>query len=263
MEELLWQSNDKLEARVTERTEELAESQKRLRALGAELTATEQRERHRLAMDLHDDLAQLLSLTRIKLSLAKQQTMQAPLAKIITEVEEVTDKAMTFTRTLMSQLSPPDLSESGLPTAVQWLSEQMQLHDLSVSVQVKTEIPTTIPEEQALLLFQSIRELLFNCVKHAQTHEATITLEQVDGLVCIQISDQGAGFDLAVASKKAHSPTSGFGILSIRERMLSLGGRFELESSPGNGTRATLVLPLSGSSSKNLPHFPVSNSETS
>ena len=94
MEELLWQSNDKLEARVTERTEELAESHKRLRALGEELTATEQRERHRLAMDLHDDLAQLLSLTRIKLSLAKQQTMQAPLAKIITEVEEVTDKAL-------------------------------------------------------------------------------------------------------------------------------------------------------------------------
>lgn len=71
-----------------------------------------------------------------------------------------------------------------------------------------------------------------------------MTLEQVDGSVCIQISDQGAGFDLADARKKAHASTSGFGLLSIRERMLSLGGRFELESSPGNGTRATLVLPL-------------------
>ena len=222
-------------------------SQKRLRALAAELTVTEQRERQRLAADLHDDLAQLLSLIGIKLSLAKQQPMQPPLAKTITEVEELTHKAMTYTRTLMSQLSPPALSEFGLPMALQWLSEQMQLHDLSVSVQVKTEIPT-IPEEQALLLFQSIRELLFNCVKHAKTHEATITLEQVDGSLCIQISDQGAGFDLAEARKKAHSPTSGFGLVSIRERMLSLGGRFELESSPGNGTRATLVLPLSDSS---------------
>ena len=243
----LLQLNDSLEARVTERTEELTESQKRLQALGAELITTEQRERQRLKMDLHDEIAQGLSLTRIKLNLAKQQPMQPSLAKIITEVEEVINRTMTYTRSMMSQLSPPNFSESGLPMALQWLSEQMQLHDLSVSCQVKTEIPT-IPEDQALLLFQSSRELLFNCVKHAKTHEATITLEQVDGSLYIQISDQGAGFDLGDASKKTHSPTSGFGLLSIRERMLSLGGRFEVESSPGNGTRTTLVLPLSDSS---------------
>jgi len=197
-----------LEARVTERTEELTESQKRLQALGAELITTEQRERQRLKMDLHDEIAQGLSLTRIKLKLAKQQTMQPSLAKIITEVEEVINRTMTYTRSMMSQLSPPNFSESGLPMGLQWLSEQMQLHDLSVSCQVKTEIPT-IPEDQALLLFQSSRELLFNCVKHAKTHEATITLEQVDGSLCIQISNQGAGFDLGDASKKTHSPTSG------------------------------------------------------
>ena len=115
---------------MTERTEELTESRKRLRALGAELTATEQRERQRLAVALHDELAQLLYLIGIKLSLAKQQPMQPPLAKIITEVEEVTNKAMTYTRSLMSQLSPPDFSESGLPMALQWLAEQMQQHNL-------------------------------------------------------------------------------------------------------------------------------------
>ena len=249
MEERLWQSNDELEARVTERTEELTESKKRLRALGAELTFTEQRERQRLAVDLHDDLAQLLFLIGIKLTLAKQQPMQPPLAKIITEVEEITNKALIYTRSLMSQLSPPALSESGLAMALQWLAGQMQQHNLFVSFQIKTEIPA-IPEDQALLLFQSSRELLFNCLKHAKTHEATIALEQVDGSLCLQISDKGVGFDLADASKKAHSPTSGFGLVSIRERMLSSGGRFEVESSPGNGTTATLVLPLSDTPSK-------------
>jgi signal transduction histidine kinase len=252
MEELLCQSHDKLEMRVTERTEELAESQTRLRALGAELTLTEQRERQRLAADLHDELAQLLFLIGMKLSLAKQQPMQASLAKMITEVEEVTTKAMTYTRTLMSQLSPPALSGSGLPMALQWLAEQMRNHNLLVSFQIKTEIPT-IPENQALLLFQSSRELLFNCVKHAKTHEAAITLEQVDASLRIQISDQGAGFDLADACKKAHSPTSGFGVLSIHERMLSLSGRFEVESSRGHGTTATLILPLSDTLQFSLP----------
>ena len=243
-EEQLWQSNDKLQSRVTERTEELAESQKRLRALGAELTVTEQRERQRLAAELHDDLAQLLSLIGIKLGLAKQQPMTPSLATIITEVEDVAHKAMTYTRTLMSQLSPPALSESGLPMALQWLAEQMRQHNLLVSLQVKTEMPT-IREDQALLLFQSSRELLFNCVKHAKTTKAIMTLEQVDKSLCLQISDQGAGFHLAEATKKTQSLMSGFGLLSIRERMLSFGGRFELESSPGHGTTATLILPLS------------------
>ena len=252
MEELLWQSNDRLEARMTERTEELAESRERLRALSEELTITEQRERQRLATDLHDDLAQLLSLIGMKLSLAKKQPMRLTLAKMITEVEEVANKAMIYTRTLMSQLNPPALSESDLPMALQWLAEQMQPHNLLVSFQVKTEIPT-IPENQALLLFQSSRELLFNCVKHAKTHKATITLEQVGGSVCVQISDQGVGFDLADTSNKAHSRTSGFGLVSLRDRMLSLGGRFELKSSPGEGTTATLVLPLNATLSNSSP----------
>ena len=151
---------------------------------------------------------------------------------------------MTYTRTLISQLCPPDLSEFGLPRALQWLTEQMQERNLSVSLHIQTQIPT-IPEEQALLLFQSIRELLINCAKHAETHEATLTLERVDGSLYIQISDHGAGFDpLVAASKEAQSPARGFGLFSIRERMLALGGRFQLESSRGNGTTATLVLPL-------------------
>ena len=242
----LRQLNDSLEARVTERTEALTESQERLRVLAAALNVTEQRERQRLAIDLHDYLGQLLALTRIKLGLAKQQPMPPPLAKIITDVEEVTNKAIVYTRTLISQLSPPAVSASGLPMALQWLAEQMQQHDLSVLLQVKTKIPT-IPEDQALLLFQSVRELLFNCVKHAESHEATVTLEQIDELLFIHISDRGLGFDLASATNKHRSPTSGFGLLSIRERMLSLGGRFELASSTGNGTTATLVLPLGDS----------------
>lgn len=123
----------------------------------------------------------------------------------------------------------------------------MQQHELSVSLKVKTQMPP-IPKDQALLLFQSIRELLFNCVKHVESLKATITLEQLDGSLYIQISGQGAGFDPRSASKTEYSPAHGFGLLSVRERMLSVAGRFELESSPGNGTTATLVLSLSHSS---------------
>ncbi|MDK2744099.1 MAG: PAS domain S-box protein [Nitrospira sp. BO4] len=239
----LRQLNNNLEAQVTERTEELAATQTRLRGLAAELTDTEQRERKRLAADLHDELAQLLALTRMKLTLAKRQAMPPPLAKIITDVDGFTDKALTYTRTLISQLSPPALAVSGLPVALQWLTDQMQQHNLAVSIQVKTPIPT-IPEDQALLLFQSIRELLFNCIKHAASHEAMLTLDLRDGSLYAQVCDHGVGFDPLCATKTANAPARGFGLCSIRERMLSLGGHFELRSSPGNGTTATLVLPL-------------------
>jgi PAS domain S-box-containing protein len=236
--------NDELEARVAERTEELTRSQTRLRAMAAELNVTEQRERQRLAADLHDYLGQLLALNRIKLDQAKLHPLQPPVKKIIDEVKKATDKALAYTRTLISQLSPPVLHEFGLPMALQWLKEQMQQQDLSVVLQVKTTIPT-LAEDHALLLFQSIRELLINCVKHAGTHEATVTLEEVDRSLYVHNSDQGAGFvPLTSTSKEEYSSASGFGLLSIRERMLSLGGRFELDSSPGNGTTATLVLPL-------------------
>jgi CheY-like chemotaxis protein/anti-sigma regulatory factor (Ser/Thr protein kinase) len=172
--------------------------------------------------------------------------MPDQVAKVINEMVEVTDKALTYTRTLISQLSPPVLPEFGLPMALHWLAEQVRQQNLSVSVQVKSEM-RTIPEDHALLLFQSIRELLINCVKHAHTDEAAVTLEEVAGSLCIRISDQGAGFDvLASAHKHEQSPArGGFGLLNIRERMLSLGGKFELTSSPGQGTTATLALPLS------------------
>ncbi len=234
---------DQLESRVAERTEELAESQKRLRVLVAALDLTEQRERQRLAGNLHDDLAQLLALSRIKLALAKQQPMQAPLANLIADVDEATNKAMVYTRTLISELSPPALSESGLPMALQWLTEQMRQHDLSVSLELKTQMPT-IPKDHVLLLFRSVRELLWNCVKHAGVPKAAITLEQIEQSLYIHISDQGAGFDPRSASAMEYSSTHGFGLLSIRERMLSLGGRLVLESSPRNGMTATLVVPL-------------------
>jgi len=240
----LRQLNDELEARVAERTEELTESQTRLRALSAELNLTEQRERQRLAMDLHDYLGQLLSVSRMKLDQAKQQPLSPQVAKLIADLHEATNKSLAYTRTLISQLSPPVLPEFGLPMALHWLTEQMQQHSLSVAVHVKTKMPT-VSEEHELLLFQSIRELLLNCVKHANTYEATVTLEEVDGSLRIQVADHGAGFDaLALAGKKKSAPAQGFGLFSIRERMLSLGGRFELDSSPGHGTTATLVLPL-------------------
>src|SRR6185295_12306938 len=100
---------------------------------------------------------------------------------------------LAYTRTLISQLSPPMLPDFGLPMALEWLKEQMQQYNLSIKVQIKTKM-LKLSEECDLVLFQSIRELLMNCVKHANTHEASVTLEEVDGSLHIQVADHGRGF---------------------------------------------------------------------
>ena len=234
-----------MECLVEQRTTELSLSQERLRALAAELNLAEQRERQRLASDLHDYLGQLLALSRMKLDLAKQYPMEEGLAKIFAELKAVIDKSMTYTRTLITQLSPPVLHEFGLSMALQGLADQLQERNLNV-VFHSTEIPA-LPADQALLLYQSVRELLLNCVKHAHVRQATLILNQINGSLHITVSDQGRGFDpetVKPVMKAGGASTGGFGLFSIRERMLALGGRFDLKASLGKGTEATLVLPL-------------------
>ncbi|HNM61739.1 MAG TPA: PAS domain S-box protein [Nitrospira sp.] len=244
VEEDLQRSAAELERRVAERTIELTQSREHLRALATELNLAGQRERQHLATELHDYLAQLLALSRIRLAQAMQQPLSPPLAKTLNELQDVTNQALTYTRTLVAQLSPPILKEFGLPMALSWLAEQMLQRDLRVSLQLGPErLP--LPEDQAMLLFQSVRELLMNVVKHASVKEAFITVRVEEGCLQITVADRGTGFaesDHLALRKGGQVP--GFGLFSIRERMLALGGRLEVHSQPGQGTEATLIAPL-------------------
>jgi PAS domain S-box-containing protein len=235
----LRQLADDLEQRVEARTRELADTQDKLRALTTDLNLTEHRIRKQLATDLHDYLAQLLVLSRIKLGQAKLEEVSPAAMQAMTEVQEVMDRALAYTRTLVAQLSPPILNEFGLLMALRWLADQMQ-RELTVQLELENDV-LPLTEEQSVLLFQSVRELLMNIVKHAGTAEARISVTQTEGVLCITVSDRGVGCDVAVAETKLEP---GFGLFSIRERMKALGGRFDLQSGPGQGTTAILQLPL-------------------
>jgi PAS domain S-box-containing protein len=240
----LEQFAEELERQVSERTEELITSQDRLGALATELNLTEQRERKRLAAELHDHLAQMLVLVRMKLGQAKQGPVYRSL-EMIQQAEEVINDSLTYTRNLVAELSPSVLHEFGLPAALRWLGEQMHRFQLSVTVRIENVEGLRLPEDQAVLMFQSVRELLINAAKHARAKEAGIIVAERDGCLCVTVEDKGVGFDVAtVVTTKGTSVSSQFGLFSIRERMNSLGGRFELHSAPGQGTRATVLLPL-------------------
>ena len=231
-----------LERRVAERTQDLADSQERLRALTTELNVAEQRERRRLAAELHDYLAQMLVVGRLKLSQALQKLGPGAPREPIQEADEIFDRSLTYTRSLVAQLVPPVLEQFGLAAALLWLGDEMRRRGLTVGVNVPREAPP-LSIDQAALLYQSTRELLMNVMKHSQTTHAEVTMTfGGDQPLVVTVTDRGAGFDPAVAQVARDK----FGLFSIRERMQALGGSFAVESAEGQGTMATLTLPLRG-----------------
>ena len=238
----------RLEELVAERTDELVQSEGRLRLLATELNLAEQRERKRLSMDLHDYLAQLLVLCRVTLARAKRIGLPSLAEELVKETEDTLGNALTYCRTLMAELSPPVLQEQGLYAGLRWLADHMKRQELAVIVEVEGVPTSSLPEDRAILLFQSVRELLMNVSKHGALKEATVRVSNEAGLLKIVVRDEN-GFDLAaaaaaVATDSSSPLSSKFGLFSIRERMKALGGSFDIQSSPGHGTTASLTLSV-------------------
>ena len=136
---------EELEDRVKERTKELLQSQSLLRQLASELTIAEQRERRRIATDLHDYLAQLLVCARLKVSQSRVRMEDVEVEGWLGESDDILQQALTYTRSLVAQLTPMALHEFGLTAALKWLADQMrQQYQLSVQVDVQPGISVTL-----------------------------------------------------------------------------------------------------------------------
>ena len=243
-EEELFNMAAGLENTINARTREL-------RTLSAQLTLTEERERQMLAQELHDNLGQLLAAIKIKLHLLKADSLQMSVAQIV----ELVDEADRSTRTITRQLSPTILRELGLMPALEWLAEEMQsAYGLSVRIDHEgwSTSPEPIPVALKAVLYRSLRELLINVAKHAKASEASLSCLRNSDRLMFVVSDDGCGFDpanfLGVLPQK-----SGFGLRSVRERMLNLGGDMDIDSSTGKGSTITLNLPHAIASNERPP----------
>ncbi|OQW30021.1 MAG: hypothetical protein A4E19_10700 [Nitrospira sp. SG-bin1] len=239
--------NVELEQAVNEKTAELRQSQDRLRTMTSELNLAEQRERKRLATELHDHLQQMLVVGKLTIGQGKRVTNSLPACEaVLKKVDDILSDALTYSRTLVAELSPPVLRDHGLAASLKWLAEYMKTkHTHTVTVAVPDDTELTLPEDQVILLFQSARELLINSAKHAGTGRATLRMDRRADQLRITVRDEGKGFEpAATAGTPSGELSSKFGLYSIEERMRALGGSFILESVPGHGTSATLMVPL-------------------
>ncbi len=249
-EEQLQQWTVELEKRVDERTQALVRSQARLRALASDLSRTEQQERRRLATELHDYLAQLLVVGRMKLSQARPQVRDTKTEQLLSETDEMLTQSLNYTRFLVAELSPQILYQFGLPAALKWLAGQMKTHGLAVAIQCEID-QLPLAEERAVILYQSVRELLFNIVKHAGTNEATVALAcSRDNLVTITVADEGCGFNPAALLETDRHHPGQFGLFNVQERVEAVGGHLDLQSAEGKGT--TIILSVPNEPSLNL-----------
>lgn len=225
-----------LEERVRERTAQL-------RTLTAELTLTEERERRLLARDLHDDLGQVLAIVKIKLSSVEGSERRGALKASLKDIEQLVDQANRSVRSLMLQLSPPILQTLGLVPALEWLAEEMErLYGLAVHIDHYGELPA-LHEPARTTIFRAIRELLINVAKHANTNVAQVFCHPTDdGRISVSVTDQGQGFNYQEAMNKP-SGDSGFGLMSVRERIEFIGGEMTVDTMPGYGTTISIVFP--------------------
>jgi len=243
-EEEVCRLNATLEQRVAERTAVAEHRTEQLRALAAELSQAEQNERRRLAQRLHDNLQQILYAARLALGGARRPAGDdAKTARALDRVEQLLNDALAESRWLTAELSPPVLYDGGLVPAFHRLARQFaEQHQLDVDVDAPDDL-APLDDVLRAFLFEAVRELLFNIVKHAHVDRAAVeVLQPSEDYVHVVVSDHGAGFDpqrLAEAE-----PTSGnFGLFSVGERLEALGGCLDIATSPGDGTRITLAAP--------------------
>jgi PAS domain S-box-containing protein len=239
---------------ITERREseeKIRTYQKQLQSLASELSLTEERERRRLAMVLHDHIAQFLMLAKGKFEQIQESKIYRGLAKPMEEIRRLIEESIRYTRSLVFELSPPILYDLGFEPAMEWLAEHMQ-QQYGLVVEVRDDDhPKPLDIEARILLFRAVRELLFNVLKHAQVSCARVVLQGDGERMRVIVEDNGVGFasgKLGASSGKLEN----YGLFSIRERLNYFGGGMEIESTPGQGARVILTIPITVKKKKGI-----------
>jgi PAS domain S-box-containing protein len=216
-------------------------AQAALERVSGQLIEAQEKERSRIARDLHDDICQRLALLSMEIQQANRSSDGPPAAtkKSLEDIRKHCSEIAGDVQSLSHQLHSSRLDYLGIVAAIRGFCGELSKQD-EINIEFSaTDVPAHLPKDISLCLFRVAQEALHNAVKYSGVSQFTVELSGMEGEVQLVVSDAGAGFDVHAAKKK-----SGFGLLSMQERIRLVHGRFSVESTPWQGTRIIAAVPL-------------------
>lgn len=222
---------------------EIRSYQEQLRAMTLQISLVEERERRRLATDLHDHIGQTLALAQIKLGEIKELATGTSMSGSLDDIRLLVEQAIKSSRELTFELSPPILYDLGFESAVEWFGDYLEEHHGLRAIVRQDDQYKPMGNETMVLLFQVVRELMLNVAKHAQAHQVEVAIRREGNNLVIDVTDDGVGFDRQQLTASQEKPR-GFGLFSIRERIECIGGSLRIDSRPDRGSRVSFTVPV-------------------
>ena len=251
--------NKKLQVEITERKElyrALRESERTLRHMSIHLIRAQEKERKRVALELHDELGQALSLLKLKIGSIRKKLPQDQ-TELKNECGGISDYIVQMVenvRRLSRDLSPRIIENLGLSSALRWLAESSAQHMNIEPLFEMDDIDSLLSPEAQITLYRIFQEAITNIVKYSKATRIWITARngEIKNILTFILKDNGVGFDLDdfvgyISTEK------GLGLAAMNERANMLGGSFEISSQKGIGTTITICVPTEGSSNSRVP----------
>ncbi|GFO62824.1 PAS domain-containing protein [Geomonas paludis] len=222
---------------------ELLAQQQKLQDMALDLAMAEERERDRIASELHDQVGQRLILAKIKLDGLASSVPGGDCENEAEAVGALVQQTIQDIRSLTFQLRPPLLASAGLEAALRWLGEELSV-DFGLQAEFEDDgRDKTLPYEIRSTVFQAVRELMLNVVKHAGTLRCRVALSRCEQSLVIAVEDDGVG--CGQEQDAAETRSGGFGLANVRQKIEHLGGNLTVINKKTGGTVATIEVPLS------------------
>lgn len=233
-------NNNITERKKTER--QMMSHRQKLRDLASQLSLSEERQRRHIAANLHDHISQWLAISILKLDILRENIPPGHTDQV-DDIAGAIHQTIASIRSMIFDLSSPTLYRFGLEAAVfEFMSDLFKKHESIGYEFISDKKPKNISQDISVLLFQAVRELLFNVVKYAKATKVIVEVKTDGSGIIINVSDDGIGFD--VNKVGTFHRKGGFGIFNIVERLDYIGGNLDIQSEPGKGSRFTLKASL-------------------
>ncbi len=216
--------------------------------------SAQEEERRRIARELHDEISQNLTALIYAAEEATDAMTDRPadIAPVLENIRKVAQQTLDGVHHLIFDLRPTTLDHLGLVPALRWFA-QSRLEPAGVRVMIKEECkrrggksdapPCRLPTEAETALFRAIQEAIVNIARHAMARSVRLVFTLAEDAFTVLIEDDGIGFDL-VALSVAPDDGRGLGLIGIQERIELVGGRLEIDTAPGHGTRVRIQVPI-------------------